>query len=565
MSPLEALKQSLDVTIADLLGVAKKGLHSAKYLPKEYEQIKRQFKDVGIPSNSIAKSAAKDFLLGEISEINPIVDMVAFAIHEKISEANDTSIFYSPDKLNELLGIYRSKSSRNIQMQLTWLGMFQSYFSAKNPRQVNLLDFQESQNSIRLYLKDTWGSVKNAVPFNLQWMEMVEQNIDLLSEDPCTVYAHEWFDGNDKRVFQVAADLDIPSTSWFWDELIISCIKYVTSLSDKEFKASIPRLLNLFEEKVNFLDVGLVILLERYVASEHPIEDVPLKEFCLDNWGSPEGYDKAGSKWQKISPQALDMVLAWVNETNLRLFFEILEERGQADQDRLNFWLRYVKQMRSTKLVLGPGSHEYVMQRRDLRKIFARESNTFSRLKDTQDQDAFMMTIGQFLVIEFSVVGGCYIYKNGRHSFDVNQKIHFASTSRGGLKEGLDKGARAFVHTTSWINNATNVLKGLGINPDYSLVQNGQANRREPFQINKYLNTGVGQIPEQPSNSSSTTIDSYASGVQAAKKIARDNGIECKATSAGFTVLWLKSNGPLATSLEKLGFEFSYGIGWVLE
>ena len=60
------------------------------------------------------------------------------------------------------------------------------------------------------------------------------------------------------------------------------------------------------------------------------------------------------------------MVLGWVNEANLRLFFQILKQRGIADKDRLDFWLKYINQVSWTKLVLGDETDNYLRRNKGL-------------------------------------------------------------------------------------------------------------------------------------------------------------------------------------------------------
>jgi hypothetical protein len=124
---LKRLEASLSEIIANLSG-GENLFPPPKYLPIEFEKTKEKFKDVGKPAGEIAKDSARDFLLGRIGSKNTIVDMVAFALHTKIQEVGNTSVYLTMSKLEELIEIYSLKSNRGVQMQITWLGMLLAYF-----------------------------------------------------------------------------------------------------------------------------------------------------------------------------------------------------------------------------------------------------------------------------------------------------------------------------------------------------------------------------------------------------------------------------------------------------
>jgi len=164
------------------------------------------------------------------------------------------------------------------------------------------------------------------------------------------------------------------------------------------------------------------------------------------------------------------MMLNWVNESNLRLFFELLKQRGFADDERMNFWLKYIKNVSSSKLVLGPNSRRFVESRADLRSVFGREKSNYSLLLQdaNMDNDAFLMSIGGSLIVDFSVQGGCYVYRPGTNNFAIDAKNHVSSTARSGLKENYHKDGMAFAHTPGWTDShrAPYVLRSkYGISP----------------------------------------------------------------------------------------------------
>lgn len=561
MLQLKRLEASLNDIIANLSSGGNL-FPPAKHLPLEFQKTKDRFKDVGKPAGEVAKESARDFLLGRIGGKNAIVDMVAFALHTKIQEAGNTSVYLTESKLEELIEIYASKSDRGVQMQITWLGMLLAYYMTPVPSDAEQQSFEKTQETIRRYLQRNWPKVKEVCKFQPQWMTSVDENQELLSSDPCASYAADWFNGREERVLRVAAEIDIPSNSWFWRELILSCVQHVVSLPDIEFKQSIPKILDLLDKRQDYRDPGLRVMFDRYAKCSQTNENRQLKEYGLEHWGSPEGYEIAGSPWAKISSVALEMMLGWVAETNLRLFFALLKDRGYADDERLDFWLGYIKQAKFTKLVLGTKSAGIVMGRADLRKTFTRNGNAFAKLIGDADsnQDAFIMEINKNLIVDFSILGGCYIYKNNEHSFNPRATEQYSATYRGGLKEGRTNGGRYFVHTPGWTDShrAPQILSEYGIRADKQRGSRGISS--EAIDAKSYF--GKSSSPSSLSIPVFTENNPIKDKILKAKKIAAKNAIEVRGDSAKLLILWPRSHGPIAAEFEALGFKFEFGVGW---
>ena len=76
-----------------------------------------------------------------------------------------------------------------------------------------------------------------------------------------------------------------------------------------------------------------------------------------------------------------------------------------------------------------------------------------------------------YLIVEFSTEGGCYIYKEGSNSFDPNADFLDPSTNKGGLRERR-KITRSpdIIHTPGWQSRAKDKLMGLMILPDVEIL-----------------------------------------------------------------------------------------------
>lgn len=598
MRELDSLSQSLNqvrVVLAprEVLLKQKDQLSS---LQSVFEDIKKKFNNVGNPPEGLALKAATRFLAGDSQLDDVDIELIAFALAKPIGSDERNTIFNNRAKLKELLDIYSARCASGIDMLITWRGVMSAYFELSPDTASDRVKFERSLEDIRRFLSSTWDSVKNSSELRLSWMKVIEENTEILGLNPCNQYAKQWFDGNEDLVLKISNDLQISSKSWFWERLFITCLQSVLNFDEFSFKKSIAKLLELFEKHKIYRDKGLMALLDRYaLCSDTGVNEV-LKEYALDLWASPEGHELAGSKWKLISRAALAMVLNWVHETNLRLFFKLLKERGIADDERLNFWLKFIPQVKSSRLALGPSSQRLVESRADYKKVFKRDGNAYSQLREDQnaDNDAFLMTIGNCLIVDFSIGGGCYIYKEGQNKFSISDKFHYSSTSPRGLKAKYHQDGMDFAHTPGWTDShraPAKLRRHYGISP--SGAQNiGASSKPQTIDVGNYF-TGVatgnlgGVTATQPptiessipvfappksfdKNSESSQVRpkelfNYFSAKSNAAQIAEANGIECLQSGGRFIVRLLKDNGPIAKQFQDIGLKYISGIGWVLE
>lgn len=160
------------------------------------------------------------------------------------------------------------------------------------------------------------------------------------------------------------------------------------------------------------------------------------------------------------------MVLGWVNEANLRLFFELLAGRSGSDEGRLEFWSRYLAQITWTRLIFGSETMDLARNNKEIRSLLAQEEGTYAILTLNKDVDAFMMQIGDYIAVEFSrKPNACYVYQTTQLRFDRHAGSY--SGERDDLKYGFPDGAPVRItHPSGWEPGAEEKLKTLGIYPD---------------------------------------------------------------------------------------------------
>jgi hypothetical protein len=167
-----------------------------------------------------------------------------------------------------------------------------------------------------------------------------------------------------------------------------------------------------------------------------------------------------------VSDPVWHMVLNWVNERNLKEFFDILAARNKADEGRLAFWTKYMKQISWTRLVFGADTMALKRNNPAVRELIAREEGAYAQLTGKREVDAFIMQIGSYLVIEFSKKpNACYVYEADRLPFKQYDRYYHGGTED--LAVGYQVGCAArIVHTPGWQARAELELRALGILPD---------------------------------------------------------------------------------------------------
>jgi hypothetical protein len=518
-------------------------VHEAQ-LPMKVQEIISVYEDSTKPKVEDAYEAAHKFLKGELDLNAYLYDIVAFALNQPIAELSGATVVSNEGKLSELLERYSNEINSGDFWELTYLGVLQSYFQISN--------FNNSLEKIRNFLDVNFKKIYQSSNHKPLWMIAVNENQHLLSTEPCLMYADEWLKGEDERVKKIKSDIKIPENSWFWTKLVCSCVEETTKLDDISFKESIPKLLNFIKQHPIYVDDGLLATLKRYNQCSDNVLNKELKDFSVELWKNPRLRNVGGSKWLRIEDSIWQMVLGWVNEANLRLFFQLLKQGGVADKSRLDFWLKYINQVSWTKLVIGSNTHQYFNQNKEMSKIFENEKESFSKLEGENSLDVFIMKIQNYLIVEFSTEGGCYIYKDGENTFDPEAKKLNASTNKGGLKEKRKwTGSPDIIHKPGWQTRAASKLFKLSIIPDTNNLQNSTS---RSFTQKVTSHTSVGTKTEQ--------------AYKEADDLARAFGIRTENLqykNENYWVYFDREVGPVAKKLKELGFKFQSGKGWWLK
>jgi hypothetical protein len=455
---------------------------------REAEQIFQGYAKAK-PSKEDAYAVARAFLRG--AELDAWQrDLIASAVADPIREREGAMVVGAAGRFLNLLVAYEDEAKRGDLWRLTWHGLLYSYFNF-NVETARNDTSHAGWEALRAFLEKTWPIIErrekgNVVP---DWVQVLRDERDILSKRPVEKYSRSYLRGETAGVDKLASDLGIPPASWFWHALVLGAVRQATSESDARFREHIPRLLQLIQGKPGFRDESLELILVRYHACKGAPADERLRDFVCQPtvWKNPK-LKAAGiaTAWNRVPDPVWQMVLGWVNERNLKDFFDILAARNKADEGRLAFWSKYLKQISWTRLVFGADTMALQQGNAEVRNLIAREEGAYAQLTGKREVDAFMMQLGPYLIIEFSKKpNACYVYEADQLPFEPYDRYYDGGTAdlAAGYQSHIDCALR-IVHRDGWGVKAEDDLRRLGIQPDSrrtsDTVSTGKARKSAP-------------------------------------------------------------------------------------
>ncbi|HSI49154.1 MAG TPA: EH signature domain-containing protein [Ideonella sp.] len=561
---LEAALHSLSRDLAAAIGAM--GLHSGEFgRPELVEKPAREAESLfqgyakAKPGKEDAYAAALAFLRGKALD-SWQRDLIASAIATPISEASGAMVL-GHRGLETLLASYEAEAKRGELWRLTWHGLLYSYFNF-DPTLGKDDATKAGWLALRTFLERTWPLIDKEAGDTLvpDWVGVLRHEAEVLTQAPAEKYSRAYLRGDTTATDQLAVDLGIPPSSWFWHALVFGAVKRATAEVDAEFRRLLPQLLKLIQGKPALRDEALELILVRYHACKGAPPDERLRDFVCQPtvWKNPK-LKSAGiaTAWNRVPDPVWQMVLSWVNERNLKDFFDILAARNQADEGRLGFWSNYLKQISWTRLVFGADTMALKRTNPGVRDLIAREEGAYAQLTGKREVDAFMMQIGSFLIIEFSKKpNACYVYQADQLPFEPYSKFYDGGTSDLAAGFRVESAAR-IVHREGWQARAAAELRALGIRPDQVDTRQATAGGFTGARATTTTRTTEAPPPAQPETYGPDMV-----AVQVLVTRFRGARIDDKRVSSNGGRLWVEDplqRVQLASELKALGFRWSDG------
>lgn len=337
-----------------------------------------------------------------------------------------------------------------------WFGLANGYFGYANSTP------EENPHWIQLaaLLKQGFEQLSSQQRRERPWVAAIKPHLDLFGNRPGERLARALAEGDNTSWQTLQKYLPIAENSWLWVRIIAAHLEYVTSMDDPAFLKQIPATLQLAETRPAHIDAILAALLTRYSSSSYrDITENRLQDLALQQWGNPQIGQRVG-RWQMhVTDDVRRMVLKWFARDDLIHFFSLLQGERQVDQNRLNYWMRFVGQMAYTRVVMGIGALEN--RSPEFQEFKQKNKGRYGRLAGgTREDNAFIMQIGRYYFVEFSRTGNaCYYY-------DISQSGDGLLVDTPNMYRLKSHTGNKFNHMSGWEAKTDRLLASLGIYPD---------------------------------------------------------------------------------------------------
>jgi len=342
-----------------------------------------------------------------------------------------------------------------------WQGLLNAYLTSSSRRDSGITD---NWQALRLFLQDTLDTVADQSRFKPRWLDALIEHRIVLEENATQRLAQEALQGRMDRVNRIAHEVNIPSTSWFWPELLMSQVETIAASAypDEKFKSGIDLVLPQLQERKECLDDGLARILDRFAKCANLERHQELKTIVVSRWKSPS-LEKQRD-WERVSQEAKRMVQRWLAQEDIT---EILGELVD-DNRRYEFWLQFLDQIDYTFVWLGNHAREhfphFLHNRRDRCAALKHSGKP--------DNNVILMKIRDVFIIESGARAGgkCWAYRAEKiipllHKLSLSYEVF--RDPRQNLFSGSWGDRDGLIHTSgSWESAFKSELTRLNINPD---------------------------------------------------------------------------------------------------
>jgi hypothetical protein len=359
--------------------------------------------------------------------------------------------------------LLKSVEKRNSkQLRRCFQGLLSSYFRF-DPKETTNQRGSENWTLLKGFLKKKLSPIyqsskeRGVIP---DWLATLYEHKNLLEENPCKRYADSLTRGSTQELKEVCEGLGIESSSWVWNEAFLAYVQTVCAMRDAPFVDHLNGVLELVNGKGQIhLPESMAIeatahCVIRYSKSASTIEHPYLRDTCVRRIGNPM---LEQTKWDAFVDHepARQMVTSWLKQQLIKDFFELLAQDGAADIRRLNYWLKWEKHI--TEMWFFLGEMAFRDQRTAFKDVRERMGGSIRHLEEPSrpENNAFVMRIGEYLVIEFATKNNAmFIYQADQASPDM--KYTYRTTPRlKNLKGSLGKHS----HMGSWERSFDHVLR----------------------------------------------------------------------------------------------------------
>ena len=318
------------------------------------------------------------------------------------------------DRFPKLLGGVEAYLPNPRAFRRCYRGLLHAYFGYDS--ETAQFAGKDNWSRLRTYLRNR---ATNTVASGLQpaWVDELQANLQLLGNDPGGFYGKALLVGQSEDFQRTRESLDIHESSWLIWQLILGQIEGATHEDDATFQRHLPGLLDLLAKHPLAVNAGVAKLLTRYRACRTVTIHSGLRDFTVAQWGNP-WLSLNRAKWSLVGDDARAMVADWLKLVLIQQFFGLLAADGTNDTRRLKFWEQYHDSIDDMYFALGSTARWH--RGRDFQDIRKKMAGRLLNLHSAgpPNNNAFIMCIGNFVVVEFGVKGNaCFIFARDRLPF----------------------------------------------------------------------------------------------------------------------------------------------------
>lgn len=270
--------------------------------------------------------------------------------------------------------------------------------------------------ALRNYLRDRVGRIQ-VEGRNPDWVTLFSQRAHVFSDAPFGDLPRIALSGNQAMLREIFDAFLIDGQSWFRRDLLLAQVRYAAGRKDAEFIQLLERLIKLIEGSLLIRDEALAVILERYMKCSYPIEHKALRDISVDWWGNP-WLPSTELQWGRVSQSTRESVARWLHKEFIDAFFSKLADDSEGDRRRARFWSRYIGIFKDMKF--GLSRRTLYSEDPDFKKLIARMEGLYGPIEAAAaGGDAFIMTLGNLVIVEFSS------YSNAMYAYNARSELPF--------------------------------------------------------------------------------------------------------------------------------------------
>lgn len=457
-------------------------------------------------------------------------------------------------------------SERPNAFRRCYQGLMKSYFTYDGLGDAVPPAARYNWKVLREYLHDKNGHIRDK-HVNPDWVATANRNKQLFGENPGEPYVAALLKGDVGAIDHLCEELGIAKASWFLRELVLAQIRGATTLSDTQFKVILPRLLELLANNDVLRDRGLIMLLDRYVRVPGGHLQQQLRDSSVLWWGNP-WLPSNETRWGGVVPEARTMVADWLKLEFIETFFTKLAEDGMGDRRRMEFWKRYVKAIDHIEFALGSTARNE--RDRDFMALRKKMTGLTCKLDASGTNNAFIMTMGSLVAVEFSGLG------NALYGYDARRNLPFDTSEDLRLTGDVDNSLKQKSQSILWLRHQDGIhnwgkwehmfeatlRKEFGIEPGASAPVSARTSYT-PRTADPARPALVAAEPEAAWGVAADLSQPYTRS--ALNKLATRQGLQVDDKSPQGGSLWVRtgaSDEHITKLLTRWGFQYKPGKGW---